>query len=275
MAAPATIDGQPRVRATAAGVADRLRDYLPALAVLAGTIVVWQVFTSGPGRRVLPPPTTIVDAFGRNSTLLSQAAMNTYFEAIGGLFIGSLAGIAVAFATARWVTARDALLPVAIAANSIPIIAVAPILNNWFGVLNPFSKMMMAAMLVFFPVMINVTRGLVNVEPSALELMRSYASTEWEVLRKVRIPNMLPFLFTALKVGTTLAFIGAIVAEFFGGTSEVLGRVILTSLSSGRFDVVWAGILLGALGAIAAYIAVVAIERLVIPWYAALRGDEP
>ncbi len=257
------------------GARDRLREYLPALAVFVGGIGVWQIATAGPGRRVLPPPTAIIDGFARNADLLTRSTMNTYFEALGGLAIGTLAGAAVAFATARWVTARGTLLPVAIAANSIPIIAIAPILNNWFGVLNPLSKMMMAAMLVFFPVMINVTRGLANVEPSALELMRSYATSEWTVLRKVRIPNMLPFFFTALKVGTALAFIGAIVGEYFGGTSEVIGQVVLTSMSRGRFDMAWAGILLGAFGAIAAYVAVVVIERLVIPWHAALRSGEP
>ena len=121
----------------------------------------------------------------------------------------------------------DAILPVAVAANAIPIIAFAPIFNNWFGVLNPLSKMMIAAMLVFFPVMINVTRGLSQVEPSALELMRSYAASEWTVLRKVRIPNALPFFLTALKVATTLALIGAVVGEYFGGSSTVLGRVVV------------------------------------------------
>jgi NitT/TauT family transport system permease protein len=254
--------------------ARRVADYLPALVVFVGAIVLWEVFTGGPGRRVLPPPTTIANGFAGSSSLLLESAFNTYFEALGGLAIGTLLGVIVAFSTARWVTARGALMPVAIAANSIPIIAIAPILNNWFGVLNPFSKMMMAALLVFFPVMINVTRGLVNVEPSALELMRSYAAGESTILRKLRVPNMLPFFFTALKVGTTLAFIGAIVGEFFGGTSEVLGRVILTSMSSGRFDVAWAGIILGALGAISAYVLVVAVERLVIPWHSVIRGGE-
>lgn len=274
MAASADVAGRSTARRSAGAAAQRLRDYLPALAVFVGALLLWEIATAGPGRRVLPPPSAVLDAFGRNTDLLTRSAMNTYWEALGGLAIGTLAGIAVAFATARWVTARDALLPVAIAANSIPIIAIAPILNNWFGVLNPFSKMMMAALLVFFPVMINVTRGLVNVQPAALELMRSYATSEWEVLRKVRLPNMLPFLFTALKVGTTLSFIGAIVGEYFGGTSEVLGRVILTSMSSGRFDVSWAGIVLGALGAILAYLVVVVLERLVIPWHAALRSTQ-
>jgi NitT/TauT family transport system permease protein len=273
MAITATADGGRRQRqGVNQGALARLRDYGPALVVFVGGLILWELVTAGPGRRVLPPPTAILDGFARNSDLLTRSALNTYFEALGGLAIGTIAGVLVAFATARWVTARNALLPVAIAANAIPIIAIAPILNNWFGVLNPLSKMMMAAMLVFFPVMINVTRGLVNVEPSALELMRSYATSDWAVLRKVRIPNMLPFFFTALKVGTTLAFIGAIVGEYFGGTSEVLGRVILTSMSRGAFDVSWAGILLGAVGAITAYLAVVIVERLVIPWHAALRG---
>ncbi|HUG48876.1 MAG TPA: ABC transporter permease subunit [Candidatus Limnocylindria bacterium] len=275
MSAPAGAVGARPARRPTAAAADRLRAYLPALAVFVGALVIWEVVTGGPGRRVLPPPSRVLEAFAANSDLLTRSAMNTYFEALGGLAIGTLAGVLVAFSTARWVTARDALLPVAIAANSIPIIAIAPILNNWFGVLNPVSKMMMAALLVFFPVMINVTRGLVNVQPAALELMRSYATSEWTVLRKVRVPNMLPFLFTALKVGTTLAFIGAIVGEYFGGTSEVLGRVILTSMSSGRFDVSWAGIVLGAAGALFAYLVVVLVERLAIPWHAALRSGEP
>ena len=152
----------------------------------------------------------------------------------------------VAFATARWVSARAALLPLAIAAGAVPIIAIAPLMNNWFGVLSPLSKMMMAAVLVFFPVMVNVTRGLVQVDPAALELMRSYAASESAVLRKVRIPNALPYFFTALKLGATLSLIGAIVAEYFGGSSLVLGRIIVQSASALRFDITWAAILLGA-----------------------------
>jgi NitT/TauT family transport system permease protein len=146
-------------------------------------------------------------------------------------------------------------------------------MNNWFGVLSPLSKMMMAALLVFFPVMINVTRGLTEVQPASLELMRSYAASEVEVLRKVRIPNMLPFLFTALKVGATLAFIGAVVGEYFGGSSTVLGFVVLTAMSSGSFDVAWAGILIGSAGAIAAYLVISLIERAAIPWHSALRTE--
>ncbi len=253
-------------------VRDRIIRHGPAVVVFLGIVALWEVGTAGEGRRIIPPPSRIVGALGEESAVLGRSTLATLIEALGGLLIGTLAGILAALATARWGAARDALLPVAIAANSIPIIAVAPILNNWFGVLNPLSKMGMAALLVFFPIMINVTRGLVQVHPSALELMRSYASGEWQILRKVRIPNALPFFFTALKIGTTLAFIGAIVGEYFGGTSEVLGRVIITSLSSGSFDVAWAGILIGAVSAIVAYLVVTLVERLVIPWHASLQA---
>jgi NitT/TauT family transport system permease protein len=246
------------------------RRYVPPMVVFVSALVAWEIATGGVGRRVIPPPSAIIGAAGDEFDVLRRSAQATYFEAIGGLALGTIAGIVVAFSSARWVTARSVLLPIAIAASAIPIIAVAPILNNWFGVLNPLSKMTMAALLVFFPVMINVTRGLVEVPPAALELMRSYASSEWSVLFKVRVPNMLPFLFTALKVGTTLAFIGAIVGEYFGGTSEVIGRIVLTSMSSGRFGLAWAGIFIGAAGAIASYLVVSVAERLLIPWYASL-----
>ena len=171
-------------------------------------------------------------------------------------------------------TARGVLLPIAVAANAVPIVAFAPLMNNWFGVLSPLSKMMMAALLVFFPVMANVTRGLVQVEPAALELMRSYGASEWTVLRKVRIPNALPYFFTALKLATTLSLIGAIVGEYFGGSSLVLGRIIVQSASALRFDVTWAAILLGATAGIVLYLVVVALERVFIPWHASVRSAE-
>jgi NitT/TauT family transport system permease protein len=134
--------------------------------------------------------------------------------------------------------------------------------------------MMIAALLVFFPVMINVTRGLTQVEPAALELMRSYAASEREVMRKVRIPNALPYFFTALKVATTLSLIGAIVGEYFGGSSTVIGRVVVQSASALRFDVTWAAILLAATTGIVFYLIVAWVERAVIPWHASVRADD-
>ena len=256
------------------------RYYVPAVAVFLAGIVLWEVVVGAMNLQafILPKPSAILAAlqenWGGGRFAMLPSAQATLLEALGGLVIGTVAGVAVAFVTARWVTARAALLPLAIAAGAIPIIAIAPLMNNWFGVLSPLSKMMMAAVLVFFPVMVNVTRGLVQVEPGSLELMRSYAASEGTVLRKVRIPNALPFFFTALKLGATLSLIGAIVGEYFGGASLVLGRIIVQSASALRFDVTWAAILLGAVTGIVFYLVISAVERVVIPWHASVRGTE-
>jgi NitT/TauT family transport system permease protein len=259
----------------------RLRHYLPAAAVFAGGIALWELAVRVFEVRalILPAPSAIgaalVDNWGAGRWPLFASAQATLAEAVGGLLIGTFAGVVVAFGVARWANARDAVLPFAVAANAIPIIAIAPIFNAWFGVTNPLSKMMIAALLVFFPVMINVTRGLTQVEPSALELMRSYAAGEWTILRKVRLPNALPFFLTALKVATTLSLIGAIVGEYFGGSTTVIGRVVVQSASALRFDVTWAAILLAAVSGIAFYLVIVALERVLIPWHPSVRGEEP
>ena len=254
-------------------------DYLPAVVVFVGAILVLQYGLPALGIRsfLLPTPGAVLGALQDNWATgrfaLQPAALATLGEALLGLLIGTVTGVAVAFATSRWATARGLLLPLSVAANAVPIIAFAPLLNNWFGLLNPVSKALMAAVLVFFPVMANVTRGLVQVEPAALELMRSYAASEWTILRKVRIPNALPYFFTALKVVTTFSLIGAIVAEYFGGSNTSLGRRIVESASAFKYEITWGAIVLGAITGIVFYLVVVAIERLVIPWAAALRGD--
>jgi NitT/TauT family transport system permease protein len=262
------------------GWARRIRYYLPAALVFVAGIVAWELIVGGLGLQafILPRPSAIATALVENLSStrfgLLASAQATLIEALGGLAIGTLAGVIVAFSTSRWATARGVLLPLAVAANAVPIIAFAPLMNNWFGLENPLSKMMMAAVLVFFPVMANVTRGLVQVDPAALELMRSTAAGEWQILRKVRIPNALPYFFTAMKLATTLSLIGAIVGEYFGGSTRVLGRIIVESAAGLRFDITWAAILLAATTGIVFYLVIVGLERLVIPWHASQRTVE-
>jgi NitT/TauT family transport system permease protein len=277
--APARQAAPPTPRPSAAARWFRnARWYIPAIVVFFGTIALWEVAVGNIDIQgfPLPAPSAIGAALADNWDAgrwpIGKAAAATLFEALGGLVIGTVAGVVVAVLTARFVTARELLMPIAIGASAVPIIALAPLMNNWFGVLNPLSKMMIVAVLVFFPVVVNVTRGLTQVEPAALELMRSYAATEWAVLRRLRAPNALPYFFTALKVGTTLSLIGAIVGEYFGGANDVLGRVIVQSASALRFDVTWAAIVVGAVTGIVLYLAIVALERVAIPWHASVRG---
>jgi NitT/TauT family transport system permease protein len=279
-AAATTPRGMPAGSTRSARWTRRLRLYVPTIVVFIATIALWEVAVRSRalGSFPLPAPSQIIEAlatnWGSGRWPLGRAAVATLFEAVGGLLIGTAAGVVVAFATARFGTARELLIPLAVGASAVPIIAFAPLMNNWFGVLNPLSKMMMVAVLVFFPVVVNVTRGLTQIEPAALELMRSYAASESTILRILRIPNALPYFFTALKIAATLSLIGAIVGEYFGGANDVLGRVVVQSASSLRFDVTWAAILLGAATGIVFYLVIVAIERMVIPWHASMRAHE-
>jgi NitT/TauT family transport system permease protein len=157
-------------------------------------------------------------------------------------------------------------MPVAIAANAVPIIAFAPIFGVWFNPISAASKMAIAAVLCFLPVMVNTLRGLQSASPRQIELMRSYAASEREIWRRVRVPTALPFVFTALKVASVLAMIGAIVGEYFGGAFTALGVIINSEAQIFHFVTAWAGILLASLLGLALYGAVVLTERLVVRW---------
>jgi len=255
-----------------------VRRYLPAAVILVSVLIAWEVLVSASGVQgfVLPRPSAIWAALVENWTAdyaILPAAQVTLFEALGGLLIGTVLGVATAFVVSFFPASRDTVLPLAIAINAIPIIAFAPIANNWLGILSPMSKMAVAAALVYFPIMINVLRGLTQVELSALELMRSYAAGPAAVTTQLRVPNALPFFLTGLKIATTLSLIGAVVGEYFGGLSATLGRVVVSAASSLRFDVTWAAILVVSLTGIVLYLLVVALERVLIPWHPSVRGD--
>lgn len=253
-----------------------VRGQAPAIVVSIAVIVLWQLGVPLLHLQnfILPVPSQIAGAFVSEWPVLQTAAAATLYEALGGLVIGVTAGVLTAFAVSRWARVREALLPIAIGASAIPILAAAPIMSNWFGILNPFAKMAVVILLVFFPMLVNVSRGLSEVDSSAVELMRASAATQGQILRKVRIPNALPYFFTALKICTTLSLIGAVVAEYFGGSNDVLGRVIVQSSSRLRFDITWAAIAVAAGAGIILYVLALVAERLVIPWHASQRTAE-
>jgi NitT/TauT family transport system permease protein len=245
----------------------RVVDWLPALLVFAIGIVAWQwVFSPLAGKFLLPRPSAIATSFWHNHTLLLNAGWFTFKEALGGFVIGSGLAIVVALGFARWRRVGEALIPYAVAANAVPIIAFAPITNAWFGVLNPHAKWAIAGILCFFPVLVNTLRGLTSVRPESIELMRSYAASEIDMFRRVRIPSALPFIFTGLKVATVLAMIGAIVGDYFGGAINALGVQIENSISLFDFPLGWSAIVVASAFGLAFYVAVTLAERL------ALRG---
>ena len=247
----------------------RLVEWLPAAIVLVAVLGIWQgaIVAFHVQRFLLPKPSDIARTLWDDRSTLWQAGWYTLKEALGGFFGGSALGFLFAVAIARFRRIGAAFMPLAIAANAVPIIAFAPIANAWFGEVSPHSKMAIAGVLCFFPVMINTLRGLTSVRPRQIELMHAYAGGEFEIFRRVRIPTALPYIFTALKVASVLAMIGAIVGEWFGGSSEnALGVLINSDAAIFDFTTAWAGIVVASLLGIGLYLIVVLAESVLVRW---------
>jgi NitT/TauT family transport system permease protein len=245
----------------------RIVEWVPAIVVFCLGLVVWQLAIDvfDIQKFLLPKPGSIVSAFWTQRSTLWSAGWLTLKEALGGFAIGSALGILFAVALARFRRIAGALMPIAIAANAVPIIAFSPIFNAWFDPLSPSPRMATAGVLCFFPVFVNTLRGLTSVRPAQIELMRSYAAGEVEIFRRVRVPTALPFVFAALKVATVLAMIGAIVADYFG-TFGSLGITIKNSVSLFDFETAWAAILTASILGVAMYVTVSLVERIALQW---------
>ena len=261
-----------------------LRKYAPPIALAVGVLSVWELAVTifEIQQFLLPKPSAILAEYftelrlfldPERSSILFDASGATLREALGGFVIGCGSGIGIALLTARWTAVNEALMPFAIAANSVPIIAFAPIMNNWFGITNPFSKMAIVAIIVFFPTMINTVRGLTLIDANQLELMHSYAASPMRIMRDLRIPNALPFVFSALRIASSLSVIGAVVGEFFGGPRATLGVFITQEASSFDFARAWSAIIMASLIGLSLYFVVLALERWLMPWHVSLRGD--
>jgi NitT/TauT family transport system permease protein len=250
-------------------------DWGPAIVVFVLVIAIWEggITAFHVQQFLLPKPSDIVRSFWTERHTLWPAGWYTFKEALGGFAVGSSLGVLAATLVGRFKIVGTAFMPIAIAANAVPIIAFAPIFDVWFNPLSPRSKMAIAAVLCFLPVMVNTLRGLQSANPRQIELMRTYAAGELEIWRRVRVPNALPYLFTALKIASVLAMIGAIVGEYFGGAFTALGVLINSDAQIFDFVTAWAGIFVASLLGISLYTAVVLAERLVVRWAPEVRDS--
>jgi NitT/TauT family transport system permease protein len=201
--------------------------------------------------------------------VLLDAALYTAREAVTGFALGAVAGFAIGAVLAHSPLLRRGFLPYIVASQTIPILAIAPMVVVWLGsrgVAGWMSVAVIAAYLTFFPVAINTLRGLHSADPRALELMRSYAAGRWRVLWKVRVPAALPFLFAAFKISATASVVGAIIGELPAGVPDGLGTAILNfnQYYASAPERLWATNVVAALLGIAFFVAVVVAEKIVV-----------
>jgi NitT/TauT family transport system permease protein len=246
----------------------RLEQVLPPIVVGIAFIALWEIFVKARDIKpyLLPAPSLIWDQIKVNWDQIWKATLVTGKNALIGLVAGTLLGVAMALVASRYRFFREMTLPVAAAVSAMPIIALAPIFYNMFSSTSAIPRRLVVTVIVFFPIFVNVLKGLTQVHPTQLELMRSYAASDSDVARKVRMPNALPFLFTGLKLAASLCVIAAVVAEYFGGLQNGLGSRITSAASNSAYGRAWAYVAASCALGLTFYLASVLTERLAMPW---------
>ena len=244
------------------------RPVLPPVVVGIVALLGWQL-TVTLGRVapfILPAPSAIWAELVAQRVNVWNAALASGANALVGLVAGALVGVLCAMAAARSRVLSDVSVPFAAVLNALPIIALAPILNNMFESTSSVPRRLVAGIIVFFPVFLNTLRGLREVDPTHRELMTSYAAGGWTFTRLVRLPGALPFAFTGLRQASSLAVIAAVVAEYFGGLQDGLGARITSAAAFTAYPRAWAFVAGACLLGLLFYLATLLLERIAMPW---------
>lgn len=250
----------------------RIREiFLPVLFFL-GILAIWEgfVFIFNIPQYLLPKPTNIFSEIVINFNSLLKHTGITMSEAIIGFLLGNILGFVAAVIFSHSETAEKGLYPYAIALKTTPILAMAPLLVLWFGT-GIISKIVASAVVCFFPILVNTVKGLKSVDKDYLDLLKSFSARKYQILIKLRLPNSLPYIFSALKISTGLAVVGAIVGEFVGAR-EGIGFIILISTYHLETVKMFAAIIMSALGGMLFFWIISLIEKKVIFWQKSENG---
>jgi len=252
----------------------RLKAVWPPILIALVFLAAWQLLVVVQDIKpyLLPAPSLIASNFFKDLNLMWGATLYTGTTALLGLLFGTILGILAALLAQRFVVVNNLVTPLAAGLAAVPIIALTPLLNNMFNITSRTPRVLVTVIIVFFPMFVNITRGLIQVQPVQLELMRSMNAKPRTVLRTLRIPNALPFFFTGLKIAAPLAVIAALVAEYFGGPQEGLGSRITSAAANTAYGRAWAYVVASIILGLVFYLAVLAAERWTTPWVAQRRG---
>lgn len=244
----------------------RLLTRLLPLMLIALGIGAWEAVARGLAVReyLLPTPSAIFTTLYANLGSLTIDLLYSALESIVGFFVAVAFSFVCAGVFVHSRTLHDSAMPFLIGLKAVPIVAMAPLLILWFG--NGFmSKAVMAALVCFFPIVVNLTRGLTAIPDEHVELMRSLSASWWQILIKIRLPNSMPYFAAALKIASTLSVVGAIVAEF-SGANQGIGYVILVAALRIDTPMLFCGILMASLLGTVLYYAIEFAERKLIYW---------
>jgi NitT/TauT family transport system permease protein len=237
-------------------------------------LVLWEGLVRGFGvsKVIIPAPSLVAQTFAASTDLLWEDFRQTVLKgALSGFVIGTVAAVVTAVLIDRSAFLTRGLLPIGNFVAALPIVGVAPILVNWFG-FDWHSKAAVVVVMVFFPILVNTVQGLRDTTTMQRDLMRTYAAGYVQTLIKLRLPAAMPFIFNGLKIATTLALIGAIVAEYFGSPTRGMGFRISTGVGSLSIDLVWAEIAAAAMVGSAFYGLVAWAEKRMTFWHPSQRG---
>jgi len=254
-------------------IAERL-GFLVPLMFGAAILVAWEAGTRGGNVPVvlLPPPSLIWQDIIGNLPTLAADFQQTFLKAVlSGYTLGCGSAFLVAIAIDRSPFLKRGLLPLGNFVSALPLIGIAPIMVMWFGFDWP-SKAAVVIIMTFFPMLVNTVAGLNASGAMERDMMRTYAAGYWQTLFKLRLPAAAPFIFNALKINSTLALIGAIVAEFFGTPIVGMGFRISSEIGKLNVEMVWAEIAMAALAGSVFYWVVALVERAVTFWHPSVRG---
>jgi NitT/TauT family transport system permease protein len=268
------IDSSDQGALNAARRGDLWKIALPPLLIFLAVLVLWQLQIIHALLRIqiyqLPIPSQILASFEARGRDLWIGTWYTLGEALAGLALGATLGVLTAVLFVWFDGLRRGLMPVAAAANAIPIIAITPIVTRWLGFDQP-TRIVVVTIMTFAPMVISAYKGLTALDIHSLDLMHSYAATPWQTLLKLRLPSSLPYVFNALKIGATASIIGAVIAEFFNSAGGI-GKLIANNIQGNDFALAWCGVVIVTVLGLFLYLAISLIERLAVPWEAGTRG---
>lgn len=243
-----------------------LRRVLLPLLMIAGLVLVWDIAIRvfAVPDYVVPTPSAVGQALVKERARLLDNAMPTIVESVGGFALGNLVAIAAALAFVHSKALERALYPMAVAVRTLPVVAIAPIFVLWLG--NGYApKIAIAALITFFPTLVNMVEGLESADPQALELMHVLSASKTEIFRYVRWPSSLPYLFSAMRIASTSSVLGALVAEWIG-TNRGLGYLIVLTTYDFRTALLYAAMVVTSAIALAFFFLVSLVEWLLVRW---------